>query len=79
MKEMYDNGEQFIGMCKDLRDYNNKLYENNTIDEDTYNEWEEELKDIQDNCIVMIDYSFGMGNIIRTWDEHDIVEKEKED
>ena len=75
MKEIYDNGEQLLGVVKYIRSYNNNLHVKGIIDDDTYNELEEDLKDMDEDAIIMIDYSFGMGNICKVWETSDIIKE----
>ncbi|MBO7733021.1 MAG: hypothetical protein J6S67_10720 [Methanobrevibacter sp.] len=73
MNNIYDNGDQLIGKCGDIKKYNDRVYKENILDEDTYNELKEELKEIDDESIIMIDYSCGMGLYIRVWEKDEVI------
>lgn len=73
MNKIYDNGEYMIGQVSLIKEYNDKLLKENTIDYDTWEELDRELKDFDLNSIIMIDYAFGMGLYIKEWEEKDII------
>ena len=78
MNKIYDNGEYMIGQVSLIKEYNDKLLKENTIDYDTWEELDRELKDLDLNSIIMIDYGYGMGLYIKEWEEKDIVYGGKE-
>lgn len=69
MNKIYDNGEILLGKVKDIIEYTKKQ---ETIDEET-EEILQDLKDLEDNTIVAINYDNGMGYTIDYWDENDIL------
>lgn len=69
MNNIYDNGEILLGKVKDIIEYTKKQEK---IDEET-EEILQDLKDLEDNTIVAINYDNGMGYTIDYWDEKDIL------
>ena len=74
MNTIYDNGDKLLGQVKKIKDYNDRLFRNNEIDEDTWVELAKELVFYDDTDIVSIDFGNGMGLIIEKWDIKDILE-----
>lgn len=71
MNNIYDNGEILLGKVKDIIEYTKKQ---GTIDEEM-EEILQDLKDLEDNTIVAINYDNGMGYTIDYWDEKDILKE----
>lgn len=76
MNNIYDNGDRILGQVKKIKEYNDKLFRNEKIDEETWVELAKELIWFEDTSIVSIDFSNGMGLSIEEWKEHDIIEEE---
>lgn len=74
MNTIYDNGDKLLGQVKRIKEYNDRLFRNNEIDEDTWVELAKELVFYDDTDIVSIDFGNGMGLIIEKWDIKDILE-----
>ena len=75
MKDVYDNGEKMLGRVKDIKLRNDTMLKKQMIDEDTWSEWAKELVYYDDNDIICIDYTFGMGILIEKWEENDKLEE----
>lgn len=76
MERIYDNGTCLLGQVKKIKEYNDKLYKENNIDEE---EWIYLLKELvwyEDSDIVSINYDNGMGMTLEVWKEKDIIEEE---
>lgn len=73
MEKIYDNGDLMLGKVKIIKKYNDDLYKKKVIEEDIYNELKEDLKGFNDDDIITIDYSFGMGNLIKKWNKNDVI------
>lgn len=74
MNTIYDNGDKLLGQVKRIKEYNDRLFRNNEIDEETWVELAKELVFYDDTDIVSIDFGNGMGLIIEKWDIKDILE-----
>lgn len=74
MKNVYDNGEMILGSKKDLVKYLNYNLTTSDMEEEIY-EILEDLKDLEDNTIVAINYDCGMGYTIDYWQENDKVKE----
>lgn len=74
MKNVYDNGEMVLGTKKDLVKYLNNNLATSDMEEEIY-EILEDLKDLEDNTIVAINYDCGMGYTIDYWQENDKVKE----
>lgn len=64
---IYDNCEKIIGNVKNVKQY----VENNCEDYEEVKDMIEELKDFEENTIVLLDYNNGMGFTIDYWSEKD--------
>ena len=71
MNKIYDNGEILLGKVKDIIEYTKKQ---ETIDEEM-EEILQDLKELEDNTIVAINYDNGMGYTIDYWNEKDILKE----
>ena len=69
MKEIYDNGEMCLGEVKKIIEYFNTT----GADIEEYEEVLEELKKLNDDDIVAINYDNGMGYSIDWWTKDDKV------
>ena len=67
MKEIYDNGEMCLGEVKKIIEYFNTT----GADIEEYEEVLEELKKLNDDDIVAINYDNGMGYSIDWWTKND--------
>ena len=67
MKEIYDNGEMCLGEVKKIIEYFNTT----GADIEEYEEVLEELKKLNDDDIVAINYDNGMGYSIDWWTKKD--------
>lgn len=76
MKNVYDNGEIILGSKKDLVKYLNNNLTTSDMEEEIY-EILEDLKDLENNTIVAINYDMGMGYSIDYWQENDKVKEFK--
>ncbi len=74
MNNIYDNGTHMLGKVKMIKEYNDRLYKDKTIEEEQWLELVKELVWFNDNDIVSIDYDNGMGMLIEKWEERDILE-----
>lgn len=64
---VYDNCEKIIGNVKNVKQY----VENNCEDYEEVKDMIEELKNFEENTIVLLDYNNGMGFTIDYWTEKD--------
>ena len=64
---VYDNCEKIIGNVKNVKQY----VENNCEDYEEVKDMIEELKNFEENTIVLLDYNNGMGFTIDYWTEED--------
>lgn len=64
---VYDNCEKIIGNVKNVKQY----VENNCEDYEEVKDIIEELKNFEENTIVLLDYNNGMGFTIDYWTEKD--------
>lgn len=73
MNNLYDNGAILLGTKKDIVNqiYNNMLEEEQDI---LYMEILEDLKVLEDNTIIALNYDNGMGYSIDYWTKKDILE-----
>ena len=69
MEEIYDNGEMCLGEVKKIIEYFNTT----GADIEEYEEVLEELKKLNDDDIVAINYDNGMGYSIDWWTKDDKV------
>lgn len=76
MENIYDNGEMILGSKKDIVKYLNDNLTTSDMEEEIY-EILEDLKDLEDNTIVAINYDCGMGYSIDYWQENDRVKEFK--
>ena len=67
MEEIYDNGEMCLGEVKKIIEYFNTT----GADIEEYEEVLEELKKLNDDDIVAINYDNGMGYSIDWWTKND--------
>ena len=67
MEEIYDNGEMCLGEVKKIIEYFNTT----GVDIEEYEEVLEELKKLNDDDIVAINYDHGMGYSIDWWTKND--------
>lgn len=74
MKNVYDNGEMILGSKKNIVKYLNDNLITSDMEEEIY-EILEDLKDLEDNTIVAINYDCGMGYTIDYWQENDKVKE----
>lgn len=71
MNKIYQYGDKLIGQKSDLLAYNDELYVNKIIDEDTYEEFKEDLKNYEDDAMLLVNGEFGMGIYIEEYEEVD--------
>jgi hypothetical protein len=71
MDYIYDNGDKMLGQVRKIKEYNDKLFREENIDEEAWVELAKELVFYNDSDIVSIDYSNGMGISIESWGERD--------
>ena len=76
MENIYDNGGHMLGQVKRIKEYNDKLYKDKAIEEEQWVELAKELVWYNDTDIVSIDYDNGMGMLIESWEQKDILEME---
>ena len=69
MKEIYDNGEMCLGEVKKIIEYFNTT----GADIEEYEDLLKELKELNDDDIVAINYDNGMGYSIDWWTKNDKV------
>ena len=69
MKEIYDNGEMCLGEVKKIIEYFNTT----GADIEEYEDLLKELKELNDDDIVAINYDHGMGDSIDWWTKDDKV------
>lgn len=67
MKEIYDNGEMCLGEVKKIIEYFNTT----GADIEEYEDLLKELKELNDDDIVAINYDNGMGYSIDWWTKKD--------
>ena len=67
MKEIYDNGEMCLGEVKKIIEYFNTT----GADIEEYEDLLKELKELNDDDIVAINYDHGMGYSIDWWTKDD--------
>ena len=67
MKEIYDNGEMCLGEVKKIIEYFNTT----GADIEEYEDLLKELKELNDDDIVAINYDHGMGYSIDWWTKND--------
>ena len=67
MKEIYDNGEMCLGEVKKIIEY----FNTSDVEVEEYEDLLEELKKLNDNDIVAINYDHGMGYSIDWWTKND--------
>ena len=72
MKEIYDNGEMCLGEVKKIIEYFNTT----GADIEEYEDLLKELKELNDDDIVAINYDHGMGYSIDWWTKDDKVNQE---
>lgn len=72
MNNLYDNGTILLGKKQDIINqiYNNMLEEEQ---DELYMEILEDLKDLEDDTIVALNYDTGMGYSFDWWDKKDIL------
>ena len=75
MNKIYDNGEMLLGRKKDIEQHCMKLIIKNDDEEikESAKEIIEEIKEYNDNDILCINYDFGMGILIKHWEDKDEV------
>lgn len=73
MKNIYDNGTVILGEVKKIKEYTEKQFKKELIEDYEREEILEELKDFNDNDIVAINYDCGMGLSIEGWEPNDII------
>lgn len=64
---VYDNCEKIIGNVKNVKQY----VENNCEDYEEVKDIIEELKNFEENTMIVLDYNNGMGFTIDYWTEKD--------
>ena len=64
---VYDNCEKIIGNVKNVKQY----VENNCEDYEEVKDMIEELKNFEENTMIVLDYNNGMGFTIDYWTEKD--------
>lgn len=69
MKNIYDNGEVCLGEVKKIIEHFNTI----GADIEEYEDLLEELKELNDDDIVAINYDNGMGYSIEYWTNEDII------
>ena len=74
MENVYNNGE-LLGTVKNIKEYNKHLLKTFAIDKDIYEELEKELKNYNDNDIIVINCDSPDGYYIKKWEQSDIVFK----
>jgi len=74
MENVYNNGE-LLGTVKNIKEYNKHLLKTFAIDKDIYEELEKELKNYNDNDIIVINCDSPYGYDIKKWEQSDIVFK----
>ena len=72
---LYDNGEVMLGEVKKIKEYTQKQFDNDLIDEEFKVNILNDLKYYKDDEIVAIDYDCGMGYSIDCWSPEDIVKE----
>ena len=79
MNKIYDNGELLLGKYKHLLEFANKQLIDNEDDEVAL-EFKKELEDLKldDDTIVCVNYSSGMGNSYDWWSKEDCMENEED-
>ena len=79
MNNLYDNGTILIGTIKDVKKYMEKqLQQNDDAYVDDIKDILEDIKDLDDNSIISINYDWGMGYIMNYWNDDDIVKRGEE-
>lgn len=73
MENIYDNGTVMLGNVKQIKEYTEKQFEKELIEDYEREEILEELKDFKDSDIVAINYDCGMGLSIEGWEINDII------
>lgn len=73
MENIYDNGTVMLGNVKQIKEYTEKQFEKELIEDYEREEILEELKDFKDSDIVAINYDCGMGLSIEGWGINDII------
>lgn len=73
MNNIYDNGEMLLGRVDDIIKYINIHQEN--WDEDVAKEILEEIKDYENDTILVINYDNGMGWRLDYWTRKDIIKE----
>lgn len=69
MNKIYDNGYYLLGKVKYILDYADM----ESIDDEIAMEMLEDLKEYNEESIVCINYSNGMGYLVNAFDENDII------
>lgn len=75
MKNIYDNGYQMLGSVKSIRDEIENGLDKGAIDDEEIFEIYEELKELEDDTIIMINYDNPMGYTLTKWTRKDLVEE----
>lgn len=76
MNKIYDNGTMLIGNVKMIKDMIKNNLEKGSIDDlDLITEILEDIKDLEDNTIICLNYDNPMGYSYDYWDEEDIVKE----
>lgn len=71
MYDVYDNGEKVLGRIYNVKEYLCK----NSYDATDVKDIIEDLENYDEDTIVAIDYSFGMGYRIEYWKKNDVVKE----
>jgi hypothetical protein len=75
MENIYDNGTHMLGEVKRIKEYNDRLYKEKSIDEEQWLELVKELVWYNDTDIVSIDYDNGMGMTVEYWEKENILKE----
>lgn len=75
MKNVYDNGYSMLGSAKDLQKYLLNAINNADNDTSDLREMLDEIKDYNDDTIVLINYEAPMGYTLEYWSNDHIVDE----
>lgn len=76
MNNLYDNGTTLIGTIKDVKKYmEEQLQQDDDMYIDDIKNILKDIKDLDDNSIVSINYDWGMGYIMNNWNDSDIIKR----
>ena len=74
MKKVYDNGYQLLGMQKYLIRYLKSASTTSDMEEEIF-DMIKDLEDYEETDMIYINYDFGMGYQIESFEERDIVKE----